>query len=68
MVFIQATLMSESNSHEDTEIKRDDLIFDLIKRRFDAERDTSNNLDSKASSLIGFVSIVVGLVLGGEAY
>ena len=57
--------MAESNSQEDIDIKRDDLIFDLIKRRFDSETDRLNNLDSKASSLVGFVSIVVSLVLGG---
>lgn len=65
MIFIEAILMSEFNSQEDTEIKRDDLIFDLIKRRFDSETDRLNNLDSKASGLVGFVSIVVSLVLGG---
>jgi hypothetical protein len=55
--------MSESNSEEKIDIKRDDLIFDLIKRRFDSEIERRNNLDGKASNLIGFISIVVGLLL-----
>jgi|SoiMethySBSTD1v2_1073268.scaffolds.fasta_scaffold2381454_1 hypothetical protein len=45
--------------------KRDELIFDLIKRRFDGEIDRANKLDSKAGSMVGFVSVVVGLTLGG---
>ena len=47
---------------------RDDLIFDLIKRRYDTENNRITNLDSKAASLIGFVSVVVGLVVGGGTF
>jgi len=38
------------------------LIFDLISGRNAAEFDRSNNLDSKASSIIGFVGIIIGLL------
>ena len=44
--------------------KRDSLIFDLIKRRFDSESDRTKNLDDKAGNLVGFVSVLVGLLLG----
>ena len=45
--------------------KRDELIFDLIKRRFDGEIDRANKLDGKANNMVGFVSVVIGLTLGG---
>jgi len=44
--------------------KRDDLIFELIKRRFDGEKERTNSLDAKAGALVGFVSVTVGLLLG----
>jgi hypothetical protein len=40
---------------------RDEQIFDLFKRRFDAEIDRAKNLDSKAGNIVGFVYIVVSL-------
>src|SRR5688572_27343959 len=43
--------------------KRDELIFDLIKRRYDSELTRLAALDSKAGGLIGFVSIVIGLLV-----
>lgn len=47
---------------------RDDLIFELIKRRYDDTSQKINTLDTKAASLIGFVSIVVGLIIGGGTF
>jgi MFS family permease len=47
-----------------TDDDRDELIFELIKRRLDDESARTDNLDGKASNLIGFVSVVVGLLLG----
>ncbi len=44
--------------------KRDELIFDLIKRRYDSELQRANSIDSKGGNLIGFVSVVVGLLIG----
>lgn len=46
------------------ETKRDELILDLIKRRYDSELDRIKSLDNKAGSLIGFVSVVIGLLVG----
>jgi hypothetical protein len=43
--------------------KRDELIFELIKRRLDDEASRISSLDSKAANLIGVVSVVVGLLL-----
>jgi cell division protein FtsW (lipid II flippase) len=57
-----------SNNNDTTlNNKRDELIFDLIKRRYDGELDTAKNLDSKSGNIVGFVSIVVVLTLGGES-
>jgi hypothetical protein len=46
------------------DLKRDMLLFDLIKRRYDSVWDRITNLDSKANNLMGFVSVVIGLLLG----
>ena len=43
------------------------LIFDLIKRRFGGEIYRANELDSKAGNMAGFVSVVIGLLLGGNS-
>ena len=47
---------------------RDYLIFELIKRRWDSISQHTSTLDTKAASLVGFVSIVVGLVVGGGTF
>lgn len=47
---------------------RDNLIFELIKRRYDSEIARTNNLDGKANNLIGFTTIVVGLLLGAGSF
>jgi len=48
----------------DEETRRDELVFDLIKRRYDSELDRIKTLDNKAGSLIGLVSVVIGLLVG----
>lgn len=47
-----------------TDEDRDDLIFELIKKRYDDEWERSRAIDNKAGSLIGFVSIAVSFLLG----
>jgi hypothetical protein len=54
----------DASKHDDDR-DRDELIFDLIKRRVETELNRTNNLDSKAGSIVGFVSILAGLLLGG---
>ena len=55
--------MSEGSNDIDTcEKERDQLIFELIINRNNAEFQRSNNLDTKASHLIGFVGIIIGLL------
>lgn len=44
---------------------RDQLIFDLITRRFEIEINRRIGLDQKASSLIGFEGIIVGIFSAG---
>jgi hypothetical protein len=46
------------------EIKRDDLLLDLVKRRYDSEVQRINDLDSKANNMTGYVSIVISLLIG----
>jgi hypothetical protein len=57
--------LSKTEGDEDGDKKRDDLIFELIKRRIDNEGERTNSLDTKAGSLVGYVSVLVGLFLGG---
>jgi hypothetical protein len=58
--------MSASEKGSDEERQRDDLIFDLIKRRYDGEIEKSNNLDNKAGSLIGLTGVIIGFLLGAS--
>lgn len=61
--------IEEYDDNTDTfEIKRDELMFDLIKRRFDSEISRWDGLDTKAGSLIGFVSIVTSLTLAAGSF
>ncbi|MGA9153159.1 MAG: hypothetical protein WBZ36_21485 [Candidatus Nitrosopolaris sp.] len=53
---------------EEDNLKRDTLLFDLIKRRYDAEWDRIAGLDSKANNFIGFISVVTGLLLGSSTF
>jgi hypothetical protein len=43
--------------------RRDDLIFELIRDRVKGEWDRSMAVDGKAGNLIGFTSVVIGLLL-----
>jgi len=55
---------SELDPHEfDKSVtERDRLLFDLLSNRNTAEFERSNILDSKASSMIGFAGIIIGLL------
>jgi hypothetical protein len=57
--------LSKTEGDENVDKKRDDLIFELIKRRIDSEGQRINSLDTKAGNLVGYVSVLVGLLLGG---
>jgi hypothetical protein len=48
---------------EDTE-KKDQLIYSLINNRYRLELQRTNDLDGKASSIIGFVGVMVNLQAG----
>jgi hypothetical protein len=62
-------LSSEGNVPIDaSELQRDQLVFELIKRRLDNERQRINDLDGKASNLVGFVSVVVSVLLGSALF
>jgi hypothetical protein len=45
-------------------IKRDEFIFELIRKRMDDEFERINNLDNKANNIIGFTSLIVGILVG----
>jgi hypothetical protein len=51
-----------------SELKRDQLIFELVKRRLDNERHRINDLDGKANNLVGFVSVVISVLLGSALF
>jgi len=42
---------------------RDELLYELFKRRYDEESARTAKLDDKANNLIGFISIIVGLLM-----
>lgn len=50
--------------YPDDERSRDEVVFDLIKRRYDSEFARMDNLDEKGHNLIGYTSVVVGLLVG----
>lgn len=48
---------------EKEKIQRDRLIFNLIEKRVESEQERSNILDSKASNIIGYVGLIIGLLV-----
>jgi len=46
------------------EFKKGEMAFDLIKRRYDSEITRISDLDGKAGTQIGFISIVLSLLIG----
>lgn len=46
------------------EFKRGEIAFELIKRNYDAEMARVNDLDGKAGTQIGFISVVLSLLIG----
>jgi hypothetical protein len=55
---------SSSSYKADGKNNRYELILDLVKRDYDGEKQRTRDLDSKAGSLIGYVTIVTGLIIG----
>jgi hypothetical protein len=51
-----------------SELQRDLLIYELIKRRLENERQRINDLDAKANNLVGFVSVVISILLGSALF
>ncbi len=49
--------------HDEIE-KRDQLIYELINDRFRLEWQRTNDLDGKASNIVGFVGIIITLQAG----
>lgn len=43
---------------------KEELLLDIVKRRYDAELQRTKDLDTKAGNLIGYVTIVTGLIVG----
>jgi hypothetical protein len=48
---------------DDTE-KREDLFFELAKRRYNEELERRRELDSKTGNLISHVTIITGVIIG----
>ena len=59
---------SKIEEKQNSDTIRDNLIFDLIKRRYDNEWQRINNLDGKANSLVGYISLVTGFLLGSATF
>lgn len=48
----------------DDPLKKDEVIFELVKRLYDEVFETKRILDDKGSNLIGYITIVTGLLIG----
>jgi hypothetical protein len=48
--------------------KKGEIAFDLIKRRYDSEVARINDLDGKAGTQIGFISVVLSIVIGAGTF
>jgi hypothetical protein len=57
--------MPTLNGDDEVE-KRDSLIFELTKRRFDSEDDRTKNLEGKVGNLVGLLLGAGSLLSGGE--
>ena len=53
-----------NNTEKDKYIKKDELIFEILKRRYDSAIERRHFLDDKASNLIGYVTIITGIIIG----
>jgi hypothetical protein len=51
-------------SNNDDARRTDELVFNLIAKQYDNQVQRRRDLDSKAGSLIGYVTIVTGLLIG----
>jgi hypothetical protein len=60
--------ISEYDNQESFDKTKDEFIFNLIKARFDGEIARWDSLDSKAGSMIGFVSIVTSLTVAAGSF
>jgi hypothetical protein len=49
---------------EDKNFKKNEFLFDLIKRKYDSELARTSDIDGKAHNSVGYVSVIVGLLLG----
>ncbi len=63
---LKSTSSNEYNYNIDK--NKDELIFDLIKRRYDDELERIKSLDTKAGNLIGYISIVTSLLIGAGTF
>lgn len=54
------SLMSINNNKSD----KDELLVELVRGVYDEENQRTRDLDSKAASLIGYVTITTGLLIG----
>jgi len=51
-------------STNDEARRKDELVFSLIAKQYDDQLQRKRDLDGKAGSLIGYVTIVTGLLIG----
>lgn len=59
-----SALSAPAHDQKKDENKKSEILLDYVKRRYDGERQRTTDLDSKAGGLIGYVTIVTGLLVG----
>jgi hypothetical protein len=58
------TNSSSEINYLNIENKKEELLLDLVRKRYDLELQASRDLDSKAGNLIGYITIVTALIVG----
>ena len=61
---INSSNNQQSNESDNYRLKEEEFILELAKKRYDNALSRWASLDNKASNLIGYVTIVTGLLIG----
>ena len=60
---IPPNINDNNNTENEKFKKKDELIFEILKRRYDSAIQRRHFLDDKASNLIGYITIITGIII-----
>jgi hypothetical protein len=49
---------------EENDKRKDEIIFELVRKEYESQLQRRKDMDSKAGSLIGYVTVVTGIIIG----